>query len=206
MDQHLIKKNELEITPSIWESCEDLTHPDLQIRREGIQRLVETRAARYSPLVAFILATKLTDPDLSFRTYTAKILADVIDSDSQGQLPSEVVRVTLINHLAQMRTRQIFSLLQVADYDPSTTIQVARLIGACSFAGKHLLDILTNRDAPISIRQNAVRFIGLIGYSDTAQGLDRLLCRIEARINHQTESEGEASLIPLIKETLSLIG
>jgi len=206
MDDLIFEINGLEITPSLWEACECLTHPDLQIRRVGVQRLVETQAARHSPLVAYLLATKLSESDLSFRTYVAKILADLIDFDEHVGFPSETVRLTLIYFLAQMRTRQIFSLLQIADYDPSSTVQVARLIGACSFAGKHLLDILTNHDAPISIRQNAARFIGLVGYFDTAQGLERYLNRLETRKGVQTDLEDDASLIPLITESLNLLG
>jgi hypothetical protein len=111
-----------------------------------------------------------------------------------------------------MRTRQVYALLQVADFDPQTLDSVAILLNACSFAGNHLADILLDRKQSISIRLRAVELIGKVGYLDAIPVLERIRTRLEARLNGQqhmpflTLDDGdEVALLPSVQASLDLL-
>lgn len=102
--------------------------------------------------------------------------------------------------LAGMRTRQIFALLQVIEFDKSADEAVSSLLGYCSFAGGHLAQILGNRTAPLSIRRQAAHCIGRIGYLDALPALERLVSRLESR-----RDEEDAGILLGLQETIKLL-
>jgi hypothetical protein len=117
-----------------------------------------------------------------------------------------------MNHLSQMRTRQIYALLQVLTYDTSLERQVAKLFNACPYAGTHLTDIMSSRKTPIDIRLKAVLMIGNVGFVEAIPSLERLLTRLETRLNGQQSlpfapltAKEEISLVPTIQATLILL-
>jgi hypothetical protein len=202
----------LELFPAVWSAGEAIISPDRQVRRQGLEQIAQSHAARYSPLIAYLLVTRLMEPDMDLRTQVVTTLADALRPDSQGRVAPEPVRMQLINDLARMRTRQIYALLQVADFDPQTVNSVAVLLNACSFAGNHLADILLDRKMSISIRLRAVELIGEVGYLDAIPVLERIRTRLEARLNGQqhmpflTLEEGdEVALLPSIQASLELL-
>jgi hypothetical protein len=202
----------LELFPAVWSAGEAIISPDRQVRQQGLEQIAQSHAARYAPLIAYLLVTRLMEPEMELRTQVVNILADALRLDSQGRVAPEPVRMQLINDLARMRTRQIYALLQVADFDPQAVDSVAVLLNACSFAGNHLADILLDRKMSISIRMRAVELIGEVGYLDAIPVLERIRTRLEARLNGQqhmpflTLEEGdEVALLPSIQTSLELL-
>ena len=87
----------MELFPAVWSAAEDLTSPEAATRRAGLERLVEMGAPRLSPLIAYLLATRLTDPDLNLRTSVVQVLSDVLAPNKQGHSsPEAVSRIVLV--------------------------------------------------------------------------------------------------------------
>lgn len=192
---------------AVWEALESLPSPELARRTAAFDRLEAAGVVRYSPLAAYVCATRLTEPAIELRTRIVQALAEALSPDEQGQQAPENVRSTLTNYLAAMRTRPIFALLQVVDFDKTAEPWVARLLSFCSFAGGHLADILSNRQAPLAIRKQAAFYIGRIGYLDALPALERMAARLESRFNAGglMRPEDETSLLPLIQDALSVL-
>jgi hypothetical protein len=193
----------------VWGAAEALTAPDLETRHGGLTRLVEQDAVRHHPLVAYLLISRLAEPDIALRAQIVDALADVVTPDGHGdpvQAPSFPI---LTAHLMEMRTRQIYALLQVADFDKSSETRVVGLLDYCSFAGGHLADILANRAIPLALRKQAAYFIGRMGYLDALPSLERMAARLEARCNGRSElgevDGDDAALLSLIRTSLDLL-
>ena len=103
----------VELFPEVWSALEGLGHPDEKRRQASLAYLAETGAYRLSPLVIYVMATRTTDPDMETRVEVVRLLGSVLSPDSKGNPAPEVVRHQLTTFLSQMRTRQIFALLQV---------------------------------------------------------------------------------------------
>jgi hypothetical protein len=202
----------LELFPGVWAAAEALAHPSVEVRQAGLQRLAEDGAARLSPLVVYLLATRLTDPDLSVRARVAQILGDVLAPDALGNSAPAEVRTTLKEYLSHMRVRQIFALLQVSVVHPEFEHQIARLLNICSYAGAHLTELLGSRKAPLEVRKQAARYIGLVGYLDALPFLERIVTRLEGRLKGQQAMPfvppaaiDELDLLPEAQTALSML-
>ena len=203
----------VELFPSVWSAAEALTNSDETIRREGLERLAELNAARFSPLIAYLITTRLLDPNLEIRARVIRILAEVFAPDNQGQSAPDAVRLELKAWLCQMRTRQIYALLQAADFDPSSEPYISSLLNACPYAGNHLASILADRKVPLMIRKQAAVFTGRVGYLDAIPALERIATKLETRLNGQQAMpfapvdgyDNEITLLPPVKEALTLL-
>jgi hypothetical protein len=203
----------LELFPATWAAAEALASPDLAARRAGLDRLVELGAPRYSPLVAYLIATRLLEPDLALREQVIAVLAGVLTPDESGKLAPEPVRQVLAAYLSQMRTRPIVALLQVAESSETARPSVAALLNACPYAGGHLANILNDRRAPLATRRQAVHFVAEVGYLQAVPALERLENRLAVRQNGQQDmpflpSGGlldESSLLPEVQSALRLL-
>lgn len=201
------KSDKVEFLPDVWDAAEALTSPDLEIRSFGLKRLVESDAVRYYPLIAYLLYTRLNEPDIELRTRIVDALSSVFALNGSNAPQELSVYPGLTYYLSQMRTRQIYSLLQVVDFDRSAEAKVASLLEHCSYAGEHLAEILADRHTPLSIRKQAIRFIDLMGYLDALPTLERLETRLMQRRNGKEEygeaiQDDECSLLPLIRSAL----
>lgn len=201
-----------ELFPEVWNAMERLTLPDESERMAGLDQLIEINAHRFSPLVAYMLATFLIDPDINFRFKIVQALGDLLSHGVQTGLVAENVMSSLKYYLAQMRRRNIYALLQVADCQPSSENSVATLFKGCSHAGNTLSDIFLDRKVAISIRSQAIYFSGVVGFLDTVPELGRLAGRLEARMNGQRlmtfappDDDQEKSLLPKIQAALTLL-
>ena len=202
----------VELFPAVWSAAEALIHPETKKRLEALEKLSELNAVRFSSLVAYLVATRLTDPELNVRAKVVKALGVVLSPDSDSQPAPQEVRRVLMNYLSQMRTRQAYALLQVLSDHPDLEDHVAKLLDACSFASTHLIDILADRSASLEVRVQAVQAIGRVGYLDAIPALERLEGRIETRLNGQRAmpfapvgGEDEQELLPAIHKTLALL-
>lgn len=199
----------VEFFPAVWCAVESLMSPDLLARQQGLIQLIELRAARFSPLIVAILASRLTEPDLDLRRKIACILGDILTVDNSGRTAPELVRQFLVHSLGQMRQRPIYSLLEVSVSDPQAQATIARLLNACPYAGRHLADILSDRKMPLIVRREAAHFIGLVGYLDAIPTLERMEARLDARVSGQQSmpfappgQPDEADLLPEIRAAL----
>ena len=189
-----------------------LTALDPEIRRMGLQELNDNEAARYSPLIVYLLITLLTDPDILFRCQVIQSLARIMGRDEQGRTSPEAVRQCLCGHLGAMRTREVYALLQAVDRQPDCEDAVAVLLGCCSYAGNHLGDILSERSNPLGIRKQAARFIGRVGFLSALPTVDRLAGRLETRLRGQhampfapREPGDEVNLLPELRQARDLL-
>jgi HEAT repeat protein len=202
----------LELFPSVWNAMENLTASDAEIRHQALDKLLELNAPRFSPIVTYLLVTRLTDPDFLFRKRVVLALGSILSIDEQGLPAPEEVRSNMVQYLSQIRTRQVFAMLQVADDDEMAVDQVARLLDACPYAGHHLIDILNDQKAPLGIRRMAAVMIGKVGYLDALPSLEKLQIRLEARLNGQKAMPfapppitNEAELVPAIQHSIHLL-
>ena len=202
----------LELFPAVWGALEALVSSEPEACQLGLEKLEELNAARFSPLVAYVLVTRLSEPDLELRARIVHLLSDILFADKHGKLAPEPVRSLVKSQLATMRTRQIYSLLQVTDNESSMDAPAARLLNACVHAGNHLGDILADRDMPLAIRLQAIKMIGLVGYVDAIPTLERILARLESRLHGQGSmpfaappEEKESALIPVLQSTLRIL-
>lgn len=190
----------LELMSVIWEAAESLTSTDTINRVNGLERLIEYDAIRQLPLVAYILVTRLEEPDIELRTKIVRYLGNLINSDSFTSGQTQKVQTTLMTTLASMRTRQVFALLQVSEYDKTAEASVMDLLSCCSYAGSHLSEILSNRELPREIRKQAAFYIGQIGYLDALPVLERMANRLQTRGDEQ-----EALILPVLQDAVLLL-
>jgi hypothetical protein len=166
-------------------------------------------APRLSPLVTYLLATRLIDPDIEIRSQVIRLLGDLFVPDHHGRSVPDEVRRHLSGYLVQMRTRGIFSLLEAVVADPTLETQVFHLLRACPYAGAHLADILAEKTNPLSIRKLAVYYVGMVGFLDAIPALERLASRLESRRSGQQmmafanpAAQDEAELLPAVQKAL----
>ncbi len=174
-----------EVLPVVWSATEALAAPEAVNRHHGIDVLVELGVQRCSPLVAYMVATCINDPDIYIRRRVAYILADLLASDALSGPSPDVVRRTVTNYLHNMQEDTIYGLLEVAVMDPLVEKSIWHLLNTCPAAGRHLGDILSQYKHPLAIRQKAIFYVGEVGYTEALPVLDRLLSRLEARSNGQ---------------------
>ena len=202
----------LELFPEMWGAMEAVTSPDSGVRRAGLETLLESGAPRLSPLVTYLLATRLTDPDIELRGRIIQILGESLTNDPQGNPAPVMVRRSLVGTLARTRTREIYAILEASVQNPLVEPNAARLLNANPYAGNHMADILAARKAPLTIRREAVRLISLVGYVDTIPALERIAFRLESHVNGQQSMPflplsglDDTDLLPEIRAALALL-
>jgi hypothetical protein len=202
----------IELFPTVWGAAEELTSPEIEIRRSALERLAALNAIRLSPLIAYLVATRVYEPDLNLRKRVVQFLGDVLAPDEDGLPAPESVTRHLLAYLTQMRTRQILALLQVAAFDAITETSAARLFNACPYGGNQLAGIAGDRKVPMDIRREAARMIGLVGYLDALPALERLEARLNARLKGQQSmpfappsGPDESELLPVVQNALTLL-
>lgn len=175
----------LELFPAVWSACEELVASELSARHTGLTKLMALNAPRLSPLVAYLLATRVTEPDLGLRSQVVSALAGLLITDQQGRAAPENVRRTLRAYLIQIRQPAILALLEVGVAEPEKESHLAILFNACPEAGSFLAEILSNRHDSLPIRCEAARLINQVGYLEALPELERMVARLESRIAGQ---------------------
>jgi len=194
---------------AVWSALEALTAPEPETRLQGFDSLLEQDVVRKSPLVVYVLATRLLEPEIQLRRRIVHCLAALISPAPGDPPPAGAALTYLHSYLSQMRKRPIFALLQVASFDPESSEQLGILLKACSFAGNQLSQIIADHAAPIPIRRQAITFTSQIGFLVAIPTLERMVRRIEARVLSDggtglpsSDMEDEASLLPYMIEAL----
>ena len=172
---------EFEGTEEVWLAAERLVSPRVIEREEALDYLVEQGSFAKSPLIAYLLATRLSDPDLEVRCHMVKALGDVLAGGEKGeQLPDPVLR-QLQGFLAYLNKEQILDLLEVSEQYLSAEESLIEIFKLCSYAGNVVSGIVNDRKIPLGIRQKAIYFCGEAGFLETTSILQVLVMRIEKR-------------------------
>jgi hypothetical protein len=202
----------LEIFPEIWGALEKLTSPELFERHDGLDRLIVLDAPRLSPLVAYLVATRIFDPDIELRYKVVGVLGKALRPHDTGKFAPPTVRLHLKEYCVNLGEKGIVLLLEVADSYPDSESEVASIINLCSQSGDVLLKIMNNRRIPYSIRRQAIIFIGRVGFLDAVPALEKLEKRLESRHEGQklmpfapTSSSDEPSLLPVVQTALAFL-
>jgi HEAT repeat protein len=202
----------VELFPAVWQAAEKLTSAKEEIRHTALDELLQLNAPRFSPLVVYVLSTRLRDSSLSFRARVIETLANVLRVDIEGKLAPNQVREHLVSYLAQLENDEIVAILEVGIKEKESKSHIAKLLNFCPQAGKFLSEVLADRSALIEIRQIAAFYIGQIGFVEAISTLERLRNRLESRPEGQKSMpfappsiSEEANLLPEIKSTLSLL-
>jgi hypothetical protein len=100
----------------------------------------------------------------------------------------------------------------VAEFDASANSQIAALFNMCSHVGSVLVEVMMERRISVSLRRQAINFIGQVGFIDAIPQLERLIERLESRSNGQRRmpfappsDPDEASLLTGIQTTLTML-
>jgi hypothetical protein len=202
--------NVVELFPAVWQATEFLASPEIGIRQHGLDTLVEIGAQKVSPLVAYMIATCLNDPDFKIRKRAIFILADLLTGDpGKKPIPEEVKKVVK-NYLHHINEHIAFILLEVSASDPQVDPSLYQLFNSCPYAGKYLGDIATQWKNPLPIRQKAIYFIGVVGFLEALPVLEKLMSRLEARQNGQymmsfapSSSKSDEDLLPYLRVAIN---
>ena len=81
-----------ELFPEVWSALEELTSPVVDVRLSALDRLLAIDAPRLSPLVAYVLATRLDDPEIEVRFRVVQALGDVLAPQDSSLETPEIVR------------------------------------------------------------------------------------------------------------------
>lgn len=199
----------VELFPAIWKALEDLTKEDEKSRAIALDKIEELGATRVSPVVTYMLVTRIIEPVLSLRARVVEMLSNVLTLDENGLPSPEEVRNSLRLYLSGIRTRQTYALLQVSAEYRSLEPCVSRLLSSNSFGGNHLVDILNERQNPLEIRKQAAIMIGKVGYLYTLPAMEKLEGRLEAHLFGQKsmdfisdKSSSESDLLPIVQEAI----
>lgn len=186
---------DLEWSDEIWQAAEGLVSPNSSEREKALDYLLDQDAPAKSPLIAYLLATRLSDPDLEVRCHIVKALGSVLARQEEGEVLLDPVLRQLQSYLAYLNTEQILDLLEVSEQYLSAEESLIGIFRLASYAGNRLSGIVNDRKIPLGIRQNAIYFCGEAGYLETSTTLEVLVSRIEKRKQMLTRS-------PFRKKTL----
>ena len=173
---------ELEVdTGRLWAAASELTSPDPYQRDQAIDKLSELEGYQDSPLIAYILITRLTEPDLEIRFHLVQLLGSLLDYGSPGQHFSDRVLKRVHYELAQLDQKDLVNLLEVSSKYLSSDRDVENILRLCSYAGDSLGGIVNDRKYPFEIRQQAVFYCGALGLLGSKPGLEILIQRVEKK-------------------------
>lgn len=203
----------LELFPAAWHAAEKLLCSDVEVRHSGMDDLLSSQAARVSPLLAYLVVTRLFDPDEGMRIRVVEALANILRRDANGQFAPEEVRAQIISGLSQLGDQGLHSLIEVGVAHEKLLGHIAKLINFAPHTGRYLKELAGDRGQPIQIRRLAIYFLGRIGFVDAYSELLRIRNRIESRQWGQKSmpfappsSESEELLLPELKKVLIALG
>lgn len=197
--------------PDVWRASQALVGSQSEKRFQALKQLDQMEIIRFSPLLAYLVATRLNDanPELCFHAMLT--LLSVLEPDSLGQPAPDEVRSEVFSYLCDLSKKTVLSILKTSLDHLEQRSEISKFLNLCPIAGKHLSAILMDRSQSIAIRCQAVDLIGLIGFVDTKSTLLRIKSRIDSRMNNNgiqlasATLEDEKSLLLSINTALTLL-
>jgi hypothetical protein len=120
----------LELLPQMWYVAEALASPSSANRRAALEFIYEQQVAKFSPLISYLLMTRIDEPDINMRQDIIRLLADVLQPDNDGITATDQVRIVLYEYFSQLDHNKILSILKTAETYPLLEPQVEVLLGA----------------------------------------------------------------------------
>ena len=169
----------LKVDQKVWDIVEDLAAPDSFKREKALESLVEIEGVNQSPLILYLLATRLSDPDLVIRFHVVQKLGEFLDAESKDFQLSDPALMHLQWTLNNMGSDQLVKLLEVSVQYLSAEKALVNILKLCSCAGKELSGILNDRKQSYQIRQQAIFFSGEVGFLETKLALQNFIQRVD---------------------------
>jgi hypothetical protein len=162
-----------------WSTLENIISPEPHLREIGLEELEGLDEFEEHPLILYILATRILDPDLEIRFHAVKLLGKVLEQESEGVgIPEKSLRAVAA-FLSDFDQAQLIKLLDVSVKYLSAEDALIRIFKLCSYAGKVLSGIVNDRTLPAEIRQQAIHFCGEVGFLSSISGIRNLIQRVE---------------------------
>lgn len=192
----------------LWETAEGLLSPDPNIRERSLDKLKEIEGYYQSPLIASLLVSRISEPDLEIRFHLIQFLGSLVDFDSPGQHLTNQALVYAKDALDKMEKTQLIRILEVSDRYLTAERALVNILKLSSYAGVGLSGIVNDRKLPVSLRQQAVFFCGEIGYLSSRTTLQNFVLRVDKSRNrpgggHESKkSRDEEFLYPFVISAL----
>ena len=192
----------LDWSQEVIQAAENLVSPRVVKREAALDYLMKGDYGRKSPLIAYLIATRISDPDLEFRFHVIQAIGKILSPDSEGNLAAEAVISHLHLVIAYLNKGQILDILAVADQYILAESGIVEILKISSYAGSILSDIVNDQKVPVSIRQQAIYYCGEVGFLDTIHTLEGLQRRVDKRklnedgTHKQKRAQIEALLYP----------
>jgi len=167
------------IDQNLWETAEGLLSPDPNIRESSLDNIKEIDGFYRSPLVASLLVSRISEPDLEIRFHLIQLLGSLVDFDSSDQHFSDQALVFAKDALDQMGKIQLIRILEVSDSYLTAERAIRNILKLSSYAGVGLSGIVNDRKLSVSVRQQAVFYCGEVGYLNSRPTLQNLVQRVD---------------------------
>lgn len=167
----------------LWDIAEGLLSPDINIRESSLDRLILVEEYYKSPLIASVLVSRISEPDLEIRFHVVQLLGNLVDFDSSGQCFSDQALVYAQDALEQIGIDQLIKLLEVSDKYLTSVKAISAILNMISYAGKSLSGIVNDRKQQVILRQQAIFYCGEVGFLYTKPTLQNLVQRVEKARN-----------------------
>jgi hypothetical protein len=163
----------------LWQQMEALFAPDPDLRDQALDDLSRSGIFKHTALGFYLLASRISDPDLEVRFHVVQELGRLLDPGSGEQGADTQVLIHVQDYFSRMETGQLVDLLETADRYLSAEDAVTHILRLCSFAGGGLSAIINDRKQPLPIRRQAIYFSGQGGFLETESTIRHLLERLE---------------------------
>jgi hypothetical protein len=163
----------------LWEAGQMLISLDPDQRDQAIDRISTVEGFHDSPLVAYLLISRLAEPKIEIRFHLVQLIGSLLDFEAPGPHFSDQVLLFVHNELAHMTRDHFENLLEVSSRYLSSEGAVKNILKLCSYAGDVMGGIVNDRKQPVPIRQQAVIFCGELGLLESRIALKNLVRRVE---------------------------
>ena len=205
--------------PSVesWTAAEMFLSPHVGERRRGFALLCGPGEARQSPLTAFLLATRLIEPDLALRAQIVRALAEYFELRGRDYRYLPEQRGAVVTYLRHYDRPEALALLEVQHASRAGLVDLPaeyliRLFERIPGASDVLTRIAGDRSVLVPLRQAAVEVIGLVGFIEARSALEGLQLRIAGRRAGQltmlfapSDWPEDQSLLPSLTDALRLL-
>ena len=172
-----------DLSLKLWDYAQELISLDPDQRDQAIERLSGVEGVQDSVLIAYLLITRLMEPELEIRFHLVQLLGSLLDFESSGRRFSDRVLGVVHHELSQLTKYQVENILEVSSRYLAADGAVKNIFKLCSYAGNVLSGIVNDRKQPVQIRQQAINYCGELGFLESKTALENLVRRVEKARN-----------------------